>query len=233
MNVINNTWGKKCQEYPNVRILYFLGEENLNLPEFQDTPVTKYIHLAGVGNDYLSATYKQWYGMKYIYEHYQTKFIHCLGTDTYVNVPKMLHYLNSFNPESPLYLGGHGDYRQLGSKNYYYHSGGAGFTITCKVLEFLYPVLTTITEDWGKICNECGMGYLNVACDVSIAYYLQQPHSKVHTIKADAEFLTCNYIGWPCHMYNVDIPKILSCHNMNPHDSLTYTQILEDNNYFM
>ena len=71
---IKETWGKATQlptDKPpegatasdSNHLLFFLGEEG---------PFTgdEYIHLENVENDYLSASYKQYGGLKYIYENY-------------------------------------------------------------------------------------------------------------------------------------------------------------------
>ena len=71
------------------KILYFLGEQKILDGE-------KFIHLPGVGDDYLSATYKQWYGLKYIFEKYKSKFTIFIGTDTYVNIPKCLDLIKKY-----------------------------------------------------------------------------------------------------------------------------------------
>ena len=91
INVINKTWGKKCETYKNIKILYFLGEQKLT--EFYDTEFIKYVNLSCVKDDYLSASYKQFLGLKFVYENYKSKFIICLGTDTYLNIPKLLLYI--------------------------------------------------------------------------------------------------------------------------------------------
>jgi hypothetical protein len=235
MITINETWGKKCQEYPTrIRLLYFLGEDKRDDPDFQDTPVTKYIHLPGVQDDYLSASYKQWLGLKYVYDHYTPRFIHCLGTDTYMNVPKMLRFLEIFNPTQLLYIGGHGDCRQVSpGKPCYFHSGGPGFLITYPVLKFLSPVLPHLTHAWIQLCDEQHIDSLRPACDVAIAYYLQQPHHQVHVLKADEEFINCNYLGWPCHMGQIHLHKLLVCHLMDAPSCHAFTQLLEANNYFL
>lgn len=235
MITINETWGRKCQEYPTrIRLLYFLGEEHREDTAFQDTTVTKYIHLPGVHDDYLSASYKQWLGMKYVYENYRPKFIHCMGTDTYMNVPKMLRYLEMFNPAHLLFLGGHGDCREvLQGKRCYFHSGGPGFVITHGVLELLFPLLPHLTEAWFHLCRENHVEPLQPACDVAIGYYLQQPNSPVHVLKADEEFINCNFLGWPCHPGQIQLSKLLVCHLMDADACVAFTQLLEANHYFL
>ena len=89
-------------------------------------------------------------------------------------------------------------------------------------------------EDWKKVCNINNIEYLTSACDVAISYYLQQPDINVEIIKEnELLFLHCNYRGIPCHIGNVNISNIISCHLMNEHDFYDFTHILHDNNYFV
>ena len=118
--------------------------------EFTDT--SKYIHLKHVSNDYQSASHKQNLGLKFIYENYNADFIYTCGTDTYIHINNLLSYLNQFDKNKKLYIGGHGDYRQIGDENVYYHSGGGGFILSYKVLEILYPRLHTIQYEWENLC---------------------------------------------------------------------------------
>lgn len=233
MDAINNTWGKKCQEYTNIRILYFLGEERYAQNEWIDTPTTKYIHLPGVMNDYLSASYKQWLGLKYIYEKYSPKFTLCIGTDTYLNIPKLVSYLEAFNHETPLYIGGHDDSRQIGNKFYLYHSGGSGFIITLPVLKKIIPLVSDIMTDWTNVCRTNGVDYLICACDVGISYYIKTYCPETKYIELVNEFIACTYQGVPCCIGKINMSKICSCHFMSLNDFRDFTQVLEENNYFM
>jgi hypothetical protein len=232
IDIINATWGKKCEEYTNIKLIYFLGEEKTHF--FNDTDNIKYINLVGVNNDYLSASYKQFLGLKYIYENYKPKFIICVGTDTYLNIPKLLLFINKFDYTDCLYIGGHGDERQIGSKMYYFHSGGPGFIITYNTLEKIYKLLNTLMEDWIHVCNINNVGGgLVAACDVAISYYLQQPNINVKIIKSDyLSFINCNYLGVPCHRHQVNMKTLISCHLMNETDFYNFTQILNKNNHF-
>jgi hypothetical protein len=231
IDMINYSWGKKCEEYTNIKLLYFLGEEKTHL--FTDTDKIKYINLVGVNNDYLSASYKQMLGLKYIYENYKPKFIICVGTDTYLNIPKLLLFINKFDYTDCLYIGGHGCERQIGSNKYYFHSGGPGFIITNNTLEKIYKLLNTLMEDWIHLCNINSLDHLVSACDVSISYYLQQPDINVKIIKTnDLSFTHCNYRGFPCHYHQVNMSNIISCHLMSENDFYKFTEILNKNNHF-
>jgi hypothetical protein len=232
IDIINSTWGKKCETYKNIKVLFFLGEEKID--SFYDTDCIKYINLPGVKDDYLSASYKQFLGLKYIYENYKTKFVICVGTDTYLNIPKLILYISNFDYMDNLYIGGHGCHRQIGSKNYYFHSGGPGFIITYKCLEKLYSILHNLMEDWVNVCNGNSLFHLIPSCDVAISYYLQQPYINSKIIKTDdLSFLHCNYQGFPCHPNEVNVSHIISCHSMNEFDFCNFTHILDNNNYFL
>jgi len=231
INKINETWGKKCEEYKNIKILYFLGEQQVI--DNTDTHIS-YINLPNITNDYLSASYKQFLGLKYIYDNYTTKYIICCGTDTYLNIPKLINYIKKFNPDDNLYIGGHGCNRVLNNKNYYFHSGGPGFIITYPCLKQLYPFLEGIMKDWINVCINSNEINLIPACDVAISYYLQLDNKDTKIIKTnDLSFTFCNYKGYPCHINQIDITKIISCHLMSLDDFDEFTQILIDNNYFI
>jgi hypothetical protein len=232
IEIMNSTWVKKCETHKNIKVLYFLGEEKIN--GFNDTDCIKYINLVGVKNDYLSASYKQFLGMKYIYDHYKPKFIICVGTDTYLNIPKLLSYINNFNYDDCLYIGGHGCERQIGNKKYYFHSGGPGFIITYGCLKKLYSLLHNLMEEWINICNKYNISYLIPACDVAVSYFLHQPNINATVIKENnLSFCHCNYRGYPCHPNQVNVSNIISCHLMNENDFYNFTNILKDNNYFI
>jgi hypothetical protein len=211
---INETWGKKIKD--NIKLLFFLGEEKTDLIG------DNYINLKGVKNDYLSALYKQFLGLKYIYEMYNPNFVFCCGTDTYINIDKLVNYIINFNfnPNSNFYIGGHGDFRQIGYKNIYFHSGGAGFLLTNGCLDKLYPILENACDKWITICTINNIKYLETACDVAIAYYLQTETNTTILID-NVSFLNCNHKGmvglYSCHPY-IEIDKIITCHNMSSFD---------------
>jgi hypothetical protein len=224
-NVIQ-TWGAKANEYQNVKVLYFLGEAmgNFQGPEF--------IHLPGVKNDYFSASHKQFGGLKYIKEHYSPKFVICCGTDTYINIPKLLSFVIAFDCEKALYIGGHGNYREIGDKVYYYHSGGPGFVISKTLLEQIYPKLDSIIDEWTEICHENDVKYLVSACDAAVGYYAFTFNALFVTIKNNL-FIACNYLGEPCCKGKVEPSEILCCHHMKTNDFEAFTKLLQDNEYYL
>lgn len=225
---MNETHNNLLGEYKNIKLIYFLGEEKTDLIGEQ------YVNLLGVKNDYLSASYKQFLGLKYIHEKYKSKFIIFIGTDTYINIKKIIIFLQNYNSNDNLYIGGHGDYRLIGNENIYFHSGGPGFIITQKCLELIYPYLENFVDSWINICIKNNIQYLIPACDVAIAYLIQQPIINTNIIKInELSFIYCNYLGYPCHHNQINYKMLISCHNMSLIDFDNFTNLLIKNNYFI
>lgn len=228
---INETWGKKAEEN-GIKILFFLGEEKTDLIN-----ENKYIYLKDVENDYESAAYKQNLGLKYIYENYNADFVFTCGTDTYINIDKLLLYINQLDKNKKLYIGGHGDYRIIGNDNVYFHSGGAGFILSNSVSSELYPQLCNIQNEWENICLINNVEYLITACDVLISYYVGKIID-IEIIK-NKNFYSCNHKGLCynstllCCGKKVNVYEIISCHNMTMRDFDELTLILENNNFFV
>lgn len=224
---INETWGKQAGLHANVQLLFFLGEEVvLEGPQ--------YIHLKGVTNDYKSCSYKQFLGLKYIYEKCKSKFVISVGSDTYINIPKLLKYISRYNHQENLYIGGHGCHRNILGTSVYFHSGGPGFVISWECLRLLYPKLEGIVDEWLDICSRNNSSNLEGACDVIMAYHAQLPYLNSQIIKTnDLSMIHCNHRGVPCHPNMIDMRNIVSCHCMSPEDFDEFTDILNQNNFFV
>ena len=82
---IEETWGATAKKN-NILVLFFLGEEKI-LSGYQ------YIHLPGIKNDYLSASYKQNLGVKYIHDNFEYKYILFCGSDTFLCIHNLLNFL--------------------------------------------------------------------------------------------------------------------------------------------
>lgn len=222
---IKETYEKNCNE--NVKILYFLSETKTDYHE------ENFIYLKGVTDDYQSASYKQQFGLKYIYENYDADFVFVCGTDTFINIPKLLLFVEDFDKCNNLYIGGHGCHRQIEDTVYYYHSG-AGFMLSNECLKSLYPFLNDMTDKWCDLCIKSNVQYLIPACDVAISYYLQQFIKNTEIVVFnDLSFISCNHKGYPCHIGQVHFNKIISCHLMSPEDFDDFNNILISNNFFL
>jgi hypothetical protein len=218
------TWVKTAQKH-NVPVLFFLGESPTNLTG------SLYVNLPGVIDDYDSVSDKQFLGLEYVSKRFSPSFIFCCGTDTYPNIPKLLNYLKDFDPETPLYIGGHGCKRQFGNHVVPFHSGGPGFILSRETIRRCSENFKSMKADWKEFCVQNSNEGLSSACDVAIAYFVSLPSVAAQWITNDDGFFHCNYRGFPCHL-NLSIEKILSCHSMSLSDFDNFTRILEENNYF-
>jgi len=233
---IEKTWGK-CACENGVKVLYFFGEE---LTDLQDE--SKFIYLKNIGNDYESASHKQNLGLKHIYDNYNTDFIFCCGTDTYINIPKTLLYLNAYDCNEPIYIGGHGTKRKIGDQDYYYHCGGAGFIIAKCCLNGIQSMLPVMFSEWSKICFDNNLDLTN-ACDTALGYFLiNHFNDSLIVVINNSSFFSCNYKGvirhgketyYNCHSNNIQIFNIISCHCMSSIDFDDFNKILRDNKYFI
>jgi len=237
---IEETWGNYAEK-KGIRVLYFLGEENTDLQND-----SKFIYLKNVKNDYSSASYKQNLGLKYTYENFDSEYVFVCGTDTYVNVEKLLSFIENLDCNKKLYIGGHGHDRFIGNKNMYFHGGGGGIILSKASLYFLYPKLWNMVTDWKNVCLDNKTFDYNIminACDVAISYYLQEELNNdtnpLQIIKRDDLFYFCNHKGYcynntyNCCVSKINMRELISCHNMTLTDFDDFTKILTDNNFFI
>ena len=222
---IEETYGKLIHAMSNVKLLYFLGEEVGLVGE-------QYIHCKGVLNDYTSVSVKQFHGLKYVYEHFNTKFVMCIGSDTYLNIKKLLLFLKPFDSSKSLYIGGHGAFITIDGKSYYYHGGGPGFILSKPCLETLYPKIKNIDEfltEWFTVRMKNYPDYLG-ACDLWMGMLAEEMGAEFVISNG---FYFCNFIGFPCHFQKFNFDEIISCHCMGLEDCDMFTKILEASDYFV
>lgn len=224
---VKETYEKTASElFPNdVKILFFLGEEVI-LDDHN------FIHLKGVKNDYLSASYKQYYGLKYIYENYDAEFIIAVGTDTYINIPKTLELLSKFDHNKSLYIGGYNDMRIVNFQWVEFFDGNGGVIITKEFLKTIYPIIKDVDkfmEDWIYICSLNKNIDLKCGCDVSIAclardlkatYVKVEGINNIHHFKCDFEVIK-------------NLNPVYTCANLTLEQFNEYKELLKENNYFL
>lgn len=220
---IQDTWGKVAKQY-HIPVLYFLGEEKTDLSGGE------FINLKGVKDDYESASHKQNLGLAYIHDHVPSQFVITVGTDTYLNIPKLVKLVSGLDSSKNHYMGGHGCIRTFGTIDIPFHSGGPGFILTRTSLTKIYPYLFTMMDDWTLFCKKHNREDMIPSCDIAIAYYLSNIDCK--KIEIDG-FYHCNHKGSPCHKDQVNYQDIVSCHSMSPNDFQEWTYLLETNNYYL
>jgi hypothetical protein len=219
---VEQTWGKLARSL-NIPYFFFFGEEKTDLTD------KHYIYLPNVKNDYHSATYKQYQGLKWVCDRYNPDFVFICGTDTYPNLPKLYTLLKQFNPNQSMYIGGHGDTRKISNYECYFHSGGCGLILSNKLLFDLYDDYDRIPDNWDRFCEKYNSNLID-ACDVSLAFYIHCLNSKI--VQVDG-FYHCNHKGDPCCRKKFTYDKIISCHSMTKNDFIEFTNICKKNNYFL
>jgi len=227
---IQQTYGKVIDEYDNIEMLFFLGKKTASSLKGE-----KFIHLDDVDDSYSSAGFKQWHGLKYVYENLNTKFVMCFGTDTYINVKKLDIFLKKFNHNDNLYIGGHGHHRNINNKSIYYHDGGAGVILSKVCLEKIYVKISNVNNfmtEWRNMYFH-GWSALKDACDVAIGYLAQTSEINAQIIKENNHFFQCSYKGGSCHRSGINMKNIISCHTMSLTNFDDFTKILIDNNYYI
>lgn len=216
---VKETWGKAPSAPTNYKLLFFLGEE-ISLDKEISLYDDNCIHLENVENDYLSAGFKQYGGLKYIYENYHFNYVFICGTDTYVLTDNLIEYIHQepqISPDKPLIIGGHGDNRQIHGKPVYFFSGGAGMMLTKATMDIIYPELGVLQEEWMWLCVEKSYKTFVIACDLSLCYFLKR--RGIIFLNVCNRFFNCNYLGYnynslACCAKSVDLRTMISCHNM-------------------
>ena len=209
---IEETWGLKARNM-NYKVLFFLGEEKTDLIG------EDYIYLDGVKNDYLSASYKQNLGIKYIYENYECNYVYIAGGDTYVVIDNLVKYLSDCDPTKNIIIGD-GATRRIENRDCQYMSGGPGFAISYVALREVYPYLENMVDTWSRVEHQHGWKLFD-ACDVCLSYYLDKTGCKF--IKEDELFFNWNYKNLK--------RNVIGMHEMLLEDFDEYTKILESSNY--
>jgi hypothetical protein len=204
---INETWGKDATNL-NLKILYFLGEENTDLIGDQ------YIYLKGVNNEYSSASHKHNLGLKYIYENYDCDYVFIIGSDVFVNPYNTISFCNKFNKDENLLIGAHPEkhkaIRKINNQELFFISGGGGYILTNGGLKNMYPYLENLQSDWENFIGK--EKFFKDACDLSFCYYFTKYEGTIYNDSLPRIY-HCNCNGKCC---NIKKDTLISCHLMTP-----------------
>ena len=208
-----HTWVKDAEKY-NIKVVFLAG--------YCKSDEFSLVNLPNVQEDYQSAFYKQFYGIKYIQEQYNPVYQMIIGSDTYVNIDSLLNLIKNYTNISELYLGGHGDIRFLDNEAIYYHSGGPGFIINRAIINKLLEYgIDHICEEWPIICKRSNADNLLTACDVTMGYYAKR--FNIEPIK-HLGFYHCNHLGMAKSVKCCNSPSniIIACDCMTTKDMDDY-----------
>lgn len=133
-------------------------------------PKLKMISLgSNVGEDYFSATPKQFLGLKALYEKFSDKkWFYITGCDAYVYAEPLCAMLNNFDATKPLYIGGNFLKRTVDGTEFFFPAGGCVFVLSNALVAKLLPHINFILDDLCKY----ELFYKDGACDAAMGYYL-------------------------------------------------------------
>ena len=204
-----NTWGAICDSLA-ISTFYFCGNYRVD-----DQYPDKIIHLPNVNDDVQSATDKQWFGLKWMYENSPSEWYLLAGTDNYVFPQRILDMLKKYDPSQAFFIGGHNKEEDtpVGRINFF---TGAGFFLSHKALSLLLDDIPTIKIKWISLCKD--KWWLYVACDVAMTYLCRQ--KPITFIKIEG-IHACDWQGYEKSLYerccHINYNKCLILHRCDNH----------------
>ena len=150
-----------------------------------------------IGEDYASASDKQYYGLKKLYEmNPDKKWFYITGCDAYIFSENLVNALSKFDSSQDYYIGG--DFfpaEDFGFK-YLMPRGGAGFALSNSLVKKLLSRFTEIISTI-KSFNP----WLQTACDRTLCYFLLTMFNvKPKYVKG--------FYSWPPYIYSEKHPKV-------------------------
>lgn len=183
-----NTWVKDAIE--NDCLVRFYVD---TIPQDIDSSLKNFCIDLQQGDDYISATFKQWRGFEHMVNMCEPcAFYYTCGTDTFLNVKNALKELEAFNKESLACIGGGYGEEIVEGVSYKYFSGGGGIFLTHCALEKVLEGLPDFMPWWmgsgdrivecihegiqrkksilgasdlqlGILCKQCGIEFISIS----------------------------------------------------------------------
>jgi hypothetical protein len=204
-----------------------------SIPDDLDSHLKEYCINLNQGDNYLSATFKQWKGFEHIFESFEScDFYYTCGTDTFLNVRNTLQVLERYDSTHPLYIGGGMGSETIGGTSYEYFSGGAGFFLSHSALQKVLDALPDFMASWFKMALEPNVCIENDkllikerrgASDLQAGILCKQEH--IEFVCLGAHLL----VGDGTHnREGIEKDQILSCHYMLHTDFYEYWNYLQE-----
>ncbi len=217
---IYHTWGKDAIE-AGCLLRFYVGD----IPEDIEEGMKKCCVNVQQGDDYISATFKQWRGIELMTDgEERCAFYYVCGSDTFLNVNNALGALSTLDYSKFLYIGGSMGAEPVEGKPVEYFSGGAGFFLThsaCQLMldkftEFIWWWLDVGTPlvDYIDEQGEKRQKSILAASDLQLAVLANQVG--LEWVKLDASRMR-GVSSW--NDTDVDKDKLISCHPM-PHEQV-------------
>lgn len=142
--------------------------------------------------------------------------------DSFLNVKNLLSFLKTVDSKEQLYIGGHGDYRNVNNTKFLFHSFTPGIILTKPATKLLLD--SNLMTNYNKYCYNNDLKNIS---GVAIGYYVYLFNIK--TI-INNNFHFCNWKGTPCHSNNIIANNIICCFNMDTNEMKNYFNFLNKQN---
>jgi hypothetical protein len=223
------TWVRDAIEY-GCLVRFYVG----NIPSDLDPALKDICVDLEVGDDYLSASLKQWRGFEHMVGSLEEcEFYYTCGTDTFLNVKNALKELEAFDSGKKFCIGGGMGEEPVEDFVVKYFSGGAGIFLTGAALfdvldelpNFMCiwmsngPRIVTFTDADGVRKNKSILG----ACDLQLGILCSKVGVK------NISLGSLKLIGHGTHnTEGADKKELVSCHLMKHNDFYEYWNWLKD-----
>jgi len=176
------TWAPECARL-GIPVYFFDGERGergeSGKPENETLfPGVQLVRLAGVGQDYASASDKQWQGFLRLHQEAPADFYLIVGTDNYVWGENLLRLLRPYDPAQPWAISGFQQSRVFGRgedwkedpRYWCFPLGGAGVILSWGAMERMGEEMGGFNRAWREVAPPS----LADACDLAFAYFAEK-----------------------------------------------------------
>ena len=153
-----------------------------------------------------------------------TDFIFICYENSFINILNLIKYINTLDPLIPQYIGGHGDFRELSEKKFYFHSHSPGIILTKSLIDSLLSKNINFMIEYNNLCNVSSDLYN--CSGVAIGYYVDKYN---YNIVNNNNIWYCNYDVYPCHHNIPNKDTLISCSNMSKNNFKDYYNYLNNN----
>jgi hypothetical protein len=141
------TWVRDAVEAGCI-VRFYVGD----IPEDLDPGLKSICIDLQQGDDYMSATFKQWKGFEHILStEAPCDFYFTCGTDTFLHIPNTINKLLNYNPKDPYYIGFGECEEPVEDIRYRYFSGGDGIFLTHPALEKVMDQVPDFMPWWIQV----------------------------------------------------------------------------------
>lgn len=219
------TWVPDC-ERSGIPVRFFDGEFFSMVTQIQKAGVDdpRIVRLPGVGNDYNSASDKQWLGFQRLHVEFDPDFALIVGTDNYVWVDNLLRLLQDLSPEAPWAIGGFQQARCYLGRYWVFPLGGGGLLLSRGALKIMAEQFPSFADRWR---HTMAPRELAAACDVAFAALTEEhriPQLRLYDLHACSwlyKYQNPDYVN----VGPINYERLAICHYMEPWDLRAYHRL--------